>query len=290
MMKIYRTPKHGYTLYLPDGKMEGPFTGATGPIHHRAPQAMLGGIKKRQALEAILHRDALAALPDDLPTEQNELHALIKADRTAPVSKVYSGLFGGFDRYSKKRAGKGIDLHGAVELTLRGLPVGNLDDEVAAMLKQWEDWASVFKPEPVAIEAPVFNRLHRYGGTGDLLCRLPGEPHLWWIDWKTGALYASSALQMNALAYAELVGLDGLDADGWSHDVQELPPVERALLVHVDAEGWEAREAVIRAEHMQEWLRRKQSMDWEQQWESNALSYAPITDPAHVQGDNIWEA
>lgn len=110
---------------------------------------------------------------------------------------------------------KGTNVHDIAERLAKGEEV-EVDDEaelkVDAFLKFWNEW----QPAPLelagghlALEVCVINRTWRYGGTVDLIARMPwhedGAEANVLIDYKTGrsGVFPDSGLQVTAYANAE---------------------------------------------------------------------------------------
>lgn len=86
--------------------------------------------------------------------------------------------------------------------------------------------------EPIAAEATVYNRAHRYAGTGDLFAKVGhwgGAVAM--LDYKTGNnVWPETAYQLAAYRFGEFLGLpDGTEAP--------VPETEAGGVLHVSAEG-----------------------------------------------------
>ena len=81
--------------------------------------------------------------------------------------------------------------------------------------------------EIVYVEQTVYNDTHGYAGTVDLICRLNDDDNrLAVIDWKTGSIRPSHAMQLAAYAHAEWT----YSADRWP---ECLPPSNVRLAVQL---------------------------------------------------------
>lgn len=129
-----------------------------------------------------------------------------------------------FDRYSKQRAAAGTRAHTLAERLTRDLPlptsISDEDEAYAdAYLKFWSD----HDPEPLHVEATIYDTVCGYAGTADLLARIDG--HEVTVDYKTrrerddskirryGLLYDEARMQLAALGYANELALPDGDLD-----------------------------------------------------------------------------
>jgi len=160
-------------------------------------------------------------------------------------------------RYTAGRADLGSTVHGVAEAYALGKPAPAFDTlEERRYVASFLSFAKRLAPKYVLTEAQVFHRTQRYAGTLDAVVdvgigalldlgqALPAE----WIetgeknktgtvrlllDYKTGkGVYPETALQVNAYARAEFVGLvDGSEAP--------MPAVDGAAVLHLRADGWD---------------------------------------------------
>ena len=140
-------------------------------------------------------------------------------------------------------AKRGTEVHALAEQLLQGNPVtvpGELDRHVEHYL----EFLQAFNPQPVLVEAVVYNCEYGYAGTLDHISTVGDER--WLFDVKTSkGVYAETAYQLAAYRYATHY----VDADG--HE-QPMIPVDRCAVIHVTEKGWavipmQADESVLKA-------------------------------------------
>lgn len=129
----------------------------------------------------------------------------------------------------------GKDIHAAAEAHMLGKPMPEWTPDVAPAMRQFERFLVAFDPEYQATEATIYNRTHRYAGTGDawLTCRrgpIAGMPLI--VDYKSGKnVYGDVALQLAAYKNGEFIA----SPDGVSE--LEVPAVEGGAVLHIPASG-----------------------------------------------------
>lgn len=133
---------------------------------------------------------------------------------------------------------RGTEVHTYAARLLAGEQVDVPDDYVDvvdACLSFLADW----NVDELEVERTIVNREWRYMGTFDLLARIGGQIVL--VDWKTGksGVWPEAALQLCAYARAEQILDDETGAES------PMPPVERALAVHLRADGYDVIECDI---------------------------------------------
>lgn len=120
---------------------------------------------------------------------------------------------------------RGTTFHDFAERLANGEEVDVPADQeplVESALAFLEDYAIT----PTLVEQTVGSREHRYGGRVDLVA----NDAIW--DWKSGKrIYPSTAMQLNAYAFAEFVGENGVEAP--------LPTIEAAYGVHIREDGYD---------------------------------------------------
>ncbi len=94
---------------------------------------------------------------------------------------------------------RGRAVHKAIELSIeRRLDGKTVSNEIAGYL--WAFWAfckeSKFRPDPNKLERLFFHKHFRYAGTLDIEGKIGNETVL--IDWKSGGVQSSAALQLAA--------------------------------------------------------------------------------------------
>lgn len=125
-------------------------------------------------------------------------------------------------------------VHEAAEAYALGRPYPEWTDSQRPFMENaFLPWLEKWKPEFVAIEAPVFSEQHRYAGTLDAIVDVGGSRFL--IDYKTGAtgVYPEVGLQLASYRFSEtFVGLP----DG---DEEPTPEVDGAAVVWLRPDGFQ---------------------------------------------------
>jgi hypothetical protein len=169
--------------------------------------------------------------------------------------------------YILKEAGeKGSRIHRAIEQFNRGETISVMDDEgnmkIFKNFEEWKmickfhRWYEIYQPEILGIEQVLVSDTLRFGGTLDLICKIPNEKDpekidTWYIDYKTGNnIYYEAGDQ--AAAYIKLCEEKGLKID-------------RAGILHLNSDhrtekfmqgiGWYVKEITDKIdEHWQDFL------------------------------------
>lgn len=118
-------------------------------------------------------------------------------------------LKGAADRDRDDAASLGTLVHKHAERLAQGEVFG-IPDEHLDHVRVWRAWVEYYGVEFVDTEFTVFNLALGYAGTGDFLARFRKRPD-WGLvlgDYKTSksGLWASVALQLTALRYAQFIG------------------------------------------------------------------------------------
>ena len=100
------------------------------------------------------------------------------------------------------------------------------------MAQHLADFLDRWDAEDVLIEAPVFNRTLRYGGTLDVIAVLHKDGRVWLLDYTTGAVRAEKTLQVAGYAHCEF----WIDELGEEHP---LPGIDACGIVQVTLDGCE---------------------------------------------------
>lgn len=185
------------------------------------PALLPWGIKA-VAEYAVNEREQLAALP---PTE------MLKELKGAPY------------RERDEAAKRGTEVHHLAEKLVQGEEV-SVPAELERHVAHYLEFLHAFNPQPVLVEATVYNCEYGYAGTLDLIAEIGGER--WLLDVKTSkGVYAETAYQLAAYRYATHY----VDADGVEQPMIE---VDRCAVIHVTALGWavipmQADETVLKA-------------------------------------------
>lgn len=164
-------------------------------------------------------------------------------------------------RFTGQRADFGSAIHAAIDAHTTGRPLpGEWGDEERAAIGHFFGFLDALNPRFLMSEAQVFNRTQKYAGTLDFVIEVEMEALLELVDgnaaiipWepregrttvtllgdtKTGGsvaeakgVYPEVALQLAAYARAEFVGLP-------NGQETTLPPLDGAVVLHVNASGW----------------------------------------------------
>lgn len=126
---------------------------------------------------------------------------------------------------SRKAMERGSRVHGAIEQFCKGEIISPIDEngnlkgfigfDEWEMVCKFHRWYEMYQPEIVATELVLVSDNLQFGGTLDLICRIPtGEDatnQTWLIDYKTGGEYLSHKLQL--AAYKKLAEDKGIQID-----------------------------------------------------------------------------
>lgn len=95
----------------------------------------------------------------------------------------------------------GVGVHEALEswMTSGRLPEG-VDDVQAPFVEQAIRWAEEFNPKPLFMEPEIYS-VSGYAGSVDAIVELNGEPVI--VDYKTGGVFESAAMQLAAYQHAD---------------------------------------------------------------------------------------
>lgn len=143
-----------------------------------------------------------------------------------------------------RAADRGTAVHQAAERMLLGQPHGLSpvwDPDAYPYAAALEAFFADHRPEPVAVECPVFNRTEGYAGRGDVLWYLKSMPGRLLVgDWKTrssadqcATARTSEPVQVSAYARGEYMIVDGLDGP----ERHPVPKVDGAVVVALGPDG-----------------------------------------------------
>jgi hypothetical protein len=146
-----------------------------------------------------------------------------------PPTDMLKELKGAPYRERDAAAKRGTEVHHLAELLVQGDSV-TVPAELQQHVNHYVEFLDAFKPEPVLVEAVVYNCEYGYAGTLDLIAEVGGE--LWLLDVKTSkGVYAETAYQLAAYRYAtHYVDHEGVE--------QPMLAVDRCAVIHVTALGW----------------------------------------------------
>lgn len=154
----------------------------------------------------------------------------------------------------KKRddaASRGTTFHAFAERILNGEEV-DVPDEQVGLVESALAFMEDYSIKPIMTEGAVGSRKHGYAGTFDLIAE--SKLGLIIADWKSSKrIYATTAMQNVAYAFADFVGTDG--------DERPVPKVERSLGVHVRADGYSLHELRFGPDVFEEWLSIRRTYD-----------------------------
>jgi len=145
-----------------------------------------------------------------------------------------------------KAARRGTLLHEAARQLIGGEPLTPVDDngeqwpdDVIRSAEQLARFMDEWDVEPLLSERPVFNDVHQWAGTIDLVADL-GDGKRWLLDYKTGAsgIYPEHALQLAAYRHATHVQQVDEDDEALVID-HAMPEVDDAACVWVRPDGYE---------------------------------------------------
>lgn len=109
---------------------------------------------------------------------------------------------------AKRERDKNRDLgslaHNTIEALCRGQQI-EVDPRVQHHVNSWLEWISAFQVKRfVLIEETVWSHQYHYAGTMDVIAEFGSGEHCL-VDYKTGNIYADAAMQLNAIARADVV-------------------------------------------------------------------------------------
>lgn len=129
-------------------------------------------------------------------------------------------------------ARRGTEVHALAEQLVHGEKV-DVPDELAGHVDSYLRFLDEWDPQPVLVEAVVFSRRYRYGGTLDLVADL-ADGSRWLVDVKTtrSGVYGETGLQLAAYRYADFyLGEDLAE--------EPMPEVDRTGVVWVRSDGYD---------------------------------------------------
>lgn len=181
--------------------------------------------------QGVVNKPALAPAAAKVTAEtfMARLPSAVKASRSPAGREEFLKAVKAEYRHQWERAsdtGTRVHAHAAAHVTGQVLPYDEEVDPYLAEYLAWlEEWRIDVDRHVEAAETTVFDRQHRYAGTGDLWVHLPtgprGRRQLWVVDIKTSArkpvdtVYIDQVLQLAGLRYAPLAVL----ADDSEHKV-----------------------------------------------------------------------
>lgn len=108
------------------------------------------------------------------------------------------------DQVVQRAQEQGTKIHEAIEKFLKGEELvwteQNYTLDEWMMLLRFHEFYTTYKPEPLGVEVSLVSPELGFGGTLDLVCKLPAFPNdIFYIDWKSGnGIYKSNKIQASA--------------------------------------------------------------------------------------------
>ncbi len=132
------------------------------------------------------------------------------------------------DRIAGLAAARGDRVHNWAEAAATGVKPPELAEEDLGHVAAWHAFVEAWQPQIVVAEVTVLHRSLGYAGTADFLATLP-DGRLVVGDYKTGGVHETAALQLAALANAEVMVGDA--------GVVPMVSVDGGLAVQLRADG-----------------------------------------------------
>lgn len=134
------------------------------------------------------------------------------------------------DRQRDAAADFGKVVHKYARKILGGETI-TVPDEYAGHVQQIINFLDETEAEEIIAEQPVYSAKYRYGGKPDGILRL-ADKRIWEIDYKTGNVWPTAALQLAGYRFAECY----VDKNG---DDQEMGNIDECAVVHIRSDSWE---------------------------------------------------
>lgn len=196
-------------------------------------------------------------------------------------------------RYTGTRAGFGSKVHGIAEAVSLGRPVPDLDTlDERRSLANFLEWVDRFTVGFDATEFSVYSRRQRYADTADNIITIPlerlekvwpdnpwdhapGTDHVRLLgDYKTGGdvlerkgIYDDVALQLNAYANADFIGLTGGAEAPIGH-------LDGAFALHLGPGGWRMVPVRLGADIFKAFLYVREVFRWQEVIRKDVLGIA----------------
>lgn len=159
-----------------------------------------------------------------------------------PVSKRLEVLKGSAYADRDAAANRGTEVHAYAERLIKGEEV-DPPDEIRGHVESYVRFLDEWEPEPVLVEASVANLRVGYAGSLDMVVKIPSlyGNDLVIADIKTSrsGIFGEVAFQLAAYAQAEVCVVGGQE--------MPMPTVQRALAIHVRADGYDLYQVAIGA-------------------------------------------
>lgn len=164
----------------------------------------------------------------------DQVASLAKTDKAGAVELVKNST----DRYSKKAAARGTDVHAMCETVMRAMMAGekpkfSATKDDMAYLRNFARFIKEFNVRPKMVETTIWSQEHNYAGTFDLLCELDGVDGDVIVDYKSGksGVYPVAGIQQTGYRWADSY----IDEDG---NFQVMPKVAGAFGMWLRPDGW----------------------------------------------------
>jgi hypothetical protein len=194
-----------------------PITGATFP----SVTTVLGTVGKGEALKHWAAAEVAKYAVKNRETWQNlDSQAAVDLLKREPL------------RFLDRAASRGTDVHALAETFAKTGTMPQYADEIGGYVDALIAFFKEHQPEPVLVEATVFDSEVGFAGSFDMVCKLPAfGDGLVILDYKTSkAIYPEVAAQLAAYAHAEQYVTD-------DNTVHAMPNIERGVAVRFAANG-----------------------------------------------------
>jgi len=204
-------------------------------VHEESGGSVPGvsAIKSMMPNSALLHWKAKATA-EYCVENIDEVRSLAARDKAGAIELVKEST----NRYAKRAADRGTDVHTMCEITARAVMAGTKPSFAATKddmgyLRNFARFFKEFEVKPVMVETTIWSQEHAYAGTFDLLCELKGYDGLYIVDYKSGksGVYPEAGIQQTGYRWADSY----IDEDG---KFQDMPEVAGAFGMWLRPDGW----------------------------------------------------
>jgi hypothetical protein len=194
----------------------------------------------------------------------DEVASLAKTDRDAAIDLI--------KRAPWRKRDKAADIGSAVHHVIEARTLGSdptVPEDVAAYIRQFDDWCEVYQPEWEALEVVIWHPDESYAGRLDAIAklgRLDGKRYL--LDWKSGSgTYPSYALQANLYARAPIIFDDRTGVEA------AMPEIDGAAIVRIGPDGWTFTEVNLSEDIYRAGLYCREMYRWMNETSKTAFTY-----------------
>lgn len=189
-------------------------------------------IRRMAGLPFMLHQWTLSQVINRAIDQNGDLNRILSRTDPEVAKAAKTWLRQAAVEERDRAASLGTRVHDAAAA---GRAIGEVSPDVSPFLRQYYHWQQTMGFDVIASEQQVFNLTLGYGGTFDLLGKLPSRK-VWVVDLKTGkGTYPEHALQGLAYGNAEFVGADDVIDENLT---RHLASAEGIALLHLRPEGW----------------------------------------------------